>query len=46
MLGGLILALPDITLGTLAILIGISFVIRGALSVVRGVRLRRAVPAS
>ena len=43
-LGGLILALPDITLGTLAILIGISFVIRGVLSVVRGFRLRRAVP--
>ena len=44
-LGGLILALPDVSLGTLAILIGIAFVVRGVLSVVRGFQLRRAVPA-
>jgi uncharacterized membrane protein HdeD (DUF308 family) len=44
-LGGLILALPDVSLGTLAVLIGISFVIRGVLSVMRGFRLRSAVPA-
>ena len=45
MLGGLILALPDVSLGTLAMLIGISFVVRGVLSVWRGFALRRAVPA-
>jgi uncharacterized membrane protein HdeD (DUF308 family) len=44
-LGGLILALPDESLGTLAILIGIAFIVRGALSVVRGIQLRKAVPA-
>jgi uncharacterized membrane protein HdeD (DUF308 family) len=44
-LGGLILALPKLTLGTLAVLIGIAFIVRGVLSVVRGVQLRHAVPA-
>ena len=44
-LGGLILALPDVSLGTLALLIGISFVVRGVLSVWRGFQLRRAAPA-
>ena len=44
-LGGLILALPDVSLKTLALLIGIAFIVRGVLSVVRGVALRRAVPA-
>jgi len=44
-LGGLILALPDVTLGTLAVLIGIAFIVRGLLSVWRGVALRRVVPA-
>ena len=43
-LGGLILALPDVSLKTLALLIGIAFIVRGALSVVRGVALRRVVP--
>ena len=33
-LGGLILALPDVSLGTLAVLIGIAFVVRGVLIVV------------
>jgi uncharacterized membrane protein HdeD (DUF308 family) len=42
-LGGLILALPDLSLGTLAVLIGLSFVIRGIVAIVRGFRLRRAV---
>ena len=44
-LGGLILALPDVSLATLAVLIGIAFVVRGVLNVWRGVALRRAVPA-
>ena len=44
-LGGLILALPDVSLKTLAVLIGIAFVVRGVLNVWRGVVLRRAVPA-
>jgi uncharacterized membrane protein HdeD (DUF308 family) len=44
-LGGLILALPDVSLKTLALLIGIAFIVRGVLSVVRGVALRRVVPA-
>ena len=44
-LGALILALPDLGLGTLAILIGLSFVVRGV-PLVRGVKLlRRAVAA-
>jgi uncharacterized membrane protein HdeD (DUF308 family) len=42
-LGGLVLALPHVTLGTLAVLIGIAFVVRGVISVVRGVLLRRVV---
>jgi uncharacterized membrane protein HdeD (DUF308 family) len=44
-LGGFILALPDVSLGTLAVLIGIAFLVRGVLSVVRGFQLRKAVPA-
>lgn len=44
-LGGFILALPDVSLGTLAVLIGIAFIVRGVVSVVRGVQLRKAVPA-
>jgi uncharacterized membrane protein HdeD (DUF308 family) len=44
-LGILILALPKLSLGTLAILIGISFLVRGAVSVVRGIGLRRAAAA-
>jgi uncharacterized membrane protein HdeD (DUF308 family) len=44
-LGGLILALPDVSLGTLAVLIGIAFIVRGLLSVWRGIALRRVVPA-
>ena len=44
-LGGFILALPHLSLGTLAVLIGIAFVVRGVISIVRGFQLRRAVPA-
>jgi uncharacterized membrane protein HdeD (DUF308 family) len=40
-LGALILALPDLSLGTLALLIGLSFVIRGVVAIVRGFKLRR-----
>ena len=45
-LGALILSLPELSLKTLAILIGISFIVRGAVSVVRGLGLRRAAPAA
>jgi uncharacterized membrane protein HdeD (DUF308 family) len=44
-LGGLILALPKLSLGTLAVLIGLAFVVRGVVCVVRGVQVRKAVPA-
>jgi uncharacterized membrane protein HdeD (DUF308 family) len=37
----LILALPKLSLATLAILIGISFLVRGVFAVVRGVGIRR-----
>jgi uncharacterized membrane protein HdeD (DUF308 family) len=40
-LGVLILALPKLSLATLAILVGISFVVRGVFSVVRGIGIRR-----
>src|SRR3954454_9629323 len=41
-LGVLILALPKLSLATLAILIGISFLARGVFSVVRGIGIRRS----
>jgi uncharacterized membrane protein HdeD (DUF308 family) len=44
-LGAFILALPDVSLGTLAVLIGIAFLVRGVISVMRGFQLRKAVPA-
>jgi uncharacterized membrane protein HdeD (DUF308 family) len=44
-LGGLILALPDVTLTTLAVLVGIAFLVRGLLFVLRGLQLRRTVAA-
>jgi uncharacterized membrane protein HdeD (DUF308 family) len=44
-LGALILALPGLSLGTLAVLVGISFVVRGTIAIVRGIGLRRATPA-
>ena len=43
-LGALILALPELSLGTLAVLVGISFIVRGAIAVMRGIALRRVVP--
>ena len=39
--GALILALPDLSLRTVAVLAGIGFVLRGALSVYAGFQLRR-----
>ena len=44
-LGGLILALPDVSLKTLALLIGVAFIVRGLLSVWGGIVLRRTAPA-
>jgi uncharacterized membrane protein HdeD (DUF308 family) len=44
-LGGLILALPKLSLGTLAVLIGLAFLARGVFCIVRGVQVRREVPA-
>jgi uncharacterized membrane protein HdeD (DUF308 family) len=44
-LGGFILVLPDVSLKTLALLIGIAFVVRGVISIVRGIQIRKAVPA-
>ena len=45
-LGILILSLPELSLKTLAILVGIAFVVRGVLSVIRGIGLRRAAGAA
>jgi uncharacterized membrane protein HdeD (DUF308 family) len=39
-LGGLILALPDVSLKTMAVLAGIAFIIRGAFAIIVGLRLR------
>jgi uncharacterized membrane protein HdeD (DUF308 family) len=44
--GALILALPELSLGTLAILVGIAFIVRGVVAVVRGIVLRRAPVAA
>ncbi len=44
-LGIVILALPDIGLITLALLFGISLVVRGAVAIASGIRLRRMAPA-
>ncbi|HEX5782182.1 MAG TPA: DUF308 domain-containing protein, partial [Solirubrobacteraceae bacterium] len=41
-LGGLLLILPDLSLRTVAVLAGISFILRGALAVYAGWQLRRA----
>jgi uncharacterized membrane protein HdeD (DUF308 family) len=40
-LGVLLLALPDVTLGTLAVLFGISMLLQGAFDIARAVALRR-----
>ena len=44
-LGGLILALPDVSLKTMAVLTGIAFIVRGIFAVLIGLRLRK-VPAT
>ena len=44
--GILILALPKLSLATLAVLIGLGFLVRGVVSVVQGIGLRRAASAS
>ncbi len=41
-LGGLILALPELSLTTVAVLTGIAFIIRGLFSILVGLHLRRA----
>jgi uncharacterized membrane protein HdeD (DUF308 family) len=41
-LGGLILALPDLSLRTVAVLAGIGFVLRGAVAIYAGWQLRKA----
>src|SRR4051794_38312593 len=45
-LGAVILAWPDLGLGTLAVLVGLSFLIRGFVAIARGFLLRRAVAAA
>ena len=40
-LGGLILALPDLSLKTMAILAGIAFIVRGVFAVLVGLKLRK-----
>jgi uncharacterized membrane protein HdeD (DUF308 family) len=40
-LGGLILTLPDLTLTTMALLVGFAFIIRGVFAVIVGLRLRK-----
>ena len=41
-LGALILSLPDVSLRTVAILAGISFIVRGAMTLYAGLQLRKA----
>ncbi len=43
-LGGLILALPDLSLKTMAILAGIAFIVRGIFAVLIGLKLRKSAP--
>jgi uncharacterized membrane protein HdeD (DUF308 family) len=44
-LGGLILALPDLSLKTMALLAGCAFIIRGVFAVLIGLKLRKAAAA-
>ena len=44
-LGGLILALPDVSLKTMAILAGIAFIVRGIFAVLIGLKLRKLTAA-
>ena len=39
--GGLLLALPELSLGTVAILCGLSFLLRGAFAIYIGLKLRK-----
>ena len=41
MLGVLILALPDLSLRTVAVLAGIGFLLRGMLAIYTGIQLRK-----
>lgn len=41
-IGVLILALPDLGLGTLALLVGLAFIVRGVMTVALGIAARRA----
>jgi len=45
-LGILILALPDVSLVTLAVLAGIAFIVRGLFAIYAGIHLRRAASAA
>jgi uncharacterized membrane protein HdeD (DUF308 family) len=45
-LGTLILALPKLSLTTLALLVGLAFAVRGLVAVVTGIRLRKAARAA
>lgn len=40
-IGALILALPDVSLKTMALLAGLAFIVRGAFAIVVGIKLRR-----
>jgi uncharacterized membrane protein HdeD (DUF308 family) len=44
-LGGLILALPDVSLKTMAVLAGIAFIVRGIFAVLIGLKLRKVTAA-
>ena len=44
-LGGLILALPDVSLKTMAVLAGIAFIVRGIFAVLIGLKLRKLTAA-
>ena len=44
--GGLLLALPELSLGTVAILCGLSFLFRGAFAIYAGLKLRKATVAA
>ena len=44
-LGGLLLALPDVSLKTMAVLAGIAFIVRGIFAVLIGLKLRKVAAA-
>ena len=45
-LGGLLLALPELSLATVAILCGVSFLVRGAFALYVGLKLRKVTGAA